>query len=72
MGATGGTAVGRAYKCIHNYFSLYDCGKEGADMKKRLLELLAKTAFRAAKRADGTASEFGLHQPKKPAGKQKK
>ncbi len=41
-------------------------------MKKKLLELLAKTAFKAAKRADGTASEFGLHQPKKPVGKQKK
>ena len=35
-------------------------------MKKKALEFLARTAFRAAKRADGTASEFGVHQPKKP------
>lgn len=36
-----------------------------------MLELLAKTALIAAKRADGTASEFGLFQPKKPVKKQK-
>lgn len=40
-------------------------------MKKKMLELLAKSALTAAKRADGTASEFGLFQPKKPAKKQK-
>ncbi len=41
-------------------------------MKKKMLEIVAKTAFRAAKRADGTASEFALYQPKKPEKKQKK
>ena len=35
-------------------------------MKKEMLELLAKVAGNAAKRADGRASEFGMHQPKKP------
>lgn len=40
-------------------------------MKKKMLELLAKVALNAAKRADGTASEFGLFQPKKPVKKQK-
>lgn len=40
-------------------------------MKKKMLELLARTALTAVKRADGTASEFGLFQPKKPAKKQK-
>lgn len=39
-------------------------------MKRKLLELVAKAALRAAERADGTASEFGLHQPKKPVKKQ--
>lgn len=40
-------------------------------MKRKMLELLAKAALNAAKRADGTASEFGLFQPKKPIKKQK-
>lgn len=40
-------------------------------MKKRVLECLAKAALNAAKRADGKASEFGLHQPKKPMNKDK-
>lgn len=40
-------------------------------MKKKVLEVIAKTALNAANRADGTASEFGLFQPKKPAKKQK-
>lgn len=40
-------------------------------VKKKVLELVAKTALNAAKRADGTASEFGLFQPKKPVRKQK-
>ncbi len=35
-------------------------------MKKRGLELLAKIASNAARRADGRISEFGLHQPKRP------
>lgn len=35
-------------------------------MEKKMLELLAKVAEKAAKRADGRASEFGMHQPKKP------
>lgn len=35
-------------------------------MKKTGLELLAKVARKAAKRADGRYSEYGLHQPKKP------
>lgn len=35
-------------------------------MEKKMLELLAKVAENAAKRADGRASEFGMHQPKKP------
>ena len=35
-------------------------------MKRELLQLLAKVANRAAKRADGRASEFGMHQPKRP------
>lgn len=35
-------------------------------MKKKALELLAKVALNAAKRADHTVSEFGLFQPKKP------
>lgn len=43
----------------------------GRRMKKKVLEVIAKTALSAAKRADGTASEFGLFQPKKPAKKQK-
>lgn len=38
-------------------------------MKKIGLELLAKIAKNAAKRADGRASEFGMHQPKKPVKK---
>ena len=38
-------------------------------MKKTGLELLAKVARNAAKRADGRYSEYGLHQPKKPAKK---
>ena len=37
---------------------------------KEILKLLAKTAKDAARRADGRASEFGIHQPKKPAKKQ--
>lgn len=36
-------------------------------MKKEVLRLLAKVAGNAAKRADGRASEFGMHQPKKPS-----
>lgn len=40
-------------------------------MKKKVLEMLAKMALHAAKRADGRASEFGLYQPKKPVKKQK-
>ena len=35
-------------------------------MEKKILEMLAKLAERAAKRADGRASEFVMHQPKKP------
>lgn len=35
-------------------------------MEKKMLEFLAKVAEKAAKRADGRASEFGMHQPKKP------
>lgn len=35
-----------------------------------MLELLAKVAGNAAKRADGRASEFGMHQPKKPEKRQ--
>ena len=35
-------------------------------MKRKALELLARTAFRAGERADKRASEFGLFQPKKP------
>lgn len=31
-------------------------------MKKEILKLLAKVAGDAAKRADGRASEFGMHQ----------
>ena len=38
-------------------------------MKKEVLRLLAKVAGDAAKGADGRASEFGMHQPKKPAKK---
>lgn len=41
----------------------------GKNMKKEILKLLAKVAGDAAKRADGRASEFGMHQPKKPAKK---
>jgi cyclic lactone autoinducer peptide len=39
-------------------------------MKKEILELLAKVAEKAAKRADGRASEFGMHQPKRPEKRQ--
>ncbi len=39
-------------------------------MKKEMLKLLVKVAGNAAKRADGRASEFGMHQPKKPVKKQ--
>lgn len=39
-------------------------------MKKEVLRLLAKVAGNAAKRADGRASEFGMHQPKKPEKRQ--
>ena len=35
-------------------------------MKQRGLELLAKIALSAARRADGRVSEFGLQQPKRP------
>lgn len=38
-------------------------------MKKEILKLLAKVAGNAARRADGRASEFGMHQPKRPAKK---
>lgn len=38
-------------------------------MKEKILKLLAKTAGNAARRADGRASEFGMHQPKKPVKK---
>ncbi len=40
-------------------------------MKKRGLELLAGIAKKAAKRADGRASEYGLYQPKKPVKKER-
>jgi len=40
-------------------------------MKKKGLQLLAKVAGNAARRADGRASEFGMHQPKKPEKKQR-
>lgn len=39
-------------------------------MIKEMLKLLARAADNAAKRADGRASEFGMHQPKKPEKKQ--
>lgn len=39
-------------------------------MKKEILKFLAKVANNAAKRAEGRASEFGMHQPKKPMKKQ--
>lgn len=39
-------------------------------MKKEMLKLLAKVAGNAAERADGRASEFGMHQPEKPMKKQ--
>ena len=39
-------------------------------MKKEILELLAKVAEKAAKRADGRACEFGMHQPKRPEKRQ--
>lgn len=35
-------------------------------MKKTCLELLAKVASNAAKRAEGRASEWGGYQPKRP------
>lgn len=35
-------------------------------MKKTVAELLAKVAKKAAKRADGRYSEYGLYQPQKP------
>lgn len=35
-------------------------------MAKKMLEFLAKVAEKAAKRSDGRACEFGMHQPKKP------
>ena len=35
-------------------------------MKREVLQVLAKVANSAAKRADGRASEFGMHQPKRP------
>lgn len=35
-------------------------------MKREVLQALAKVANSAAKRADGRASEFGMHQPKRP------
>lgn len=35
-------------------------------MKREMLKLIARIAGNAAKRADGRASEFGMHQPKKP------
>lgn len=38
---------------------------------KKGLEFLAGVAKRAAKRADGRASEYGLHQPKKPVKREK-
>lgn len=34
--------------------------------KKKVLELLAKVASNAAKRAEGRASEWGGYQPKRP------
>ena len=37
------------------------------EMKEKILQLLARTAKDAARRAAGRASEFGIHQPKKPA-----
>ena len=36
-------------------------------MKRKWLELLAKVASNAAKRAEGRASEWGGYQPKRPA-----
>lgn len=33
---------------------------------KKWLKVLAGISEKAAKRADGRASEFGMHQPKKP------
>lgn len=45
--------------------------REGEKDEEKVLEVIAKTALTAAKRADGTASEFGLFQPKKPVKKQK-
>lgn len=35
-------------------------------MKRKMLQILANVAGNAAKRADGRASEFGMHQPKRP------
>ena len=39
-------------------------------MKNIIEKANAKVAGNAAKRADGRASEFGMHQPKKPSKKQ--
>ena len=38
-------------------------------MKKKGLEILAKSASNAAKRAEGRASEWGGYQPKRPVRK---
>ncbi len=38
---------------------------------KKGLELLAEVAKKAAKRANGKASEYGLYQPKKPVKREK-
>ena len=35
-------------------------------MKIEVIQVLEKVANSAAKRADGRASEFGMHQPKRP------
>ena len=57
----------QSHKCIHSSNNSNDRRKK--IMKKEILKLLAKVAGDAAKRADGRASEFGMHQPKKPAKK---
>ena len=54
----------QSHKYIHSSNNLMTGGE---DHEKEVLRLLAKVAGNAAKRADGRASEFGMHQPKKPS-----
>ena len=57
---------GYSYKYIHSSINFNVLQRRRKNMKKEILELLAKVAEKAAKRADGRASEFGMHQPKRP------